>query len=267
MRTGKKGRPSIDPMKKLEELLHQERSNLEVVQHAASPPDDESKEANDGDAPEADHALTTLAVIILDVSGSVSPYAKEVVDSLIELLKKLKDDAFTALGIRVGVVTTWETVWKFKAAADFEVPALTFGSGTPLGRVTSSACRLVEEEMEASAAAGRPLNKMLVALITDGKPAGESPDETRQGVRDAKRMREGRPPLNFFVFKVGRGEPGDFLRAVAGPKRVIHAAEPETAYNKIFNWLAGTMKSASMSQPNQVAETEELPQGLRLSIE
>jgi uncharacterized protein YegL len=127
-------------------------------------------------------------------------------------------------------------------------------------------CRLVEEQMEASAAAGRPLNKLLAAIITDGKPAGESPDDTRRGVKDAKRMREGKPPLNFFVFKVGPGEAGEFLRQVAGKNPVIHAAEPETGYRKIFDWLAGAIKSASMSQPNEAAETPELPHDFRLSI-
>jgi uncharacterized protein YegL len=106
-----------------------------------------------------------------------------------------------------------------------------------------------------------------VALITDGQPKGESPAETRRGVKDAKRMQEGKPPLNFFVFKVGSGEPGEFLRQVAGKKPIIHAAEPETAYRKIFDWLAGTIRSASMSQPEERAETPGLPPGLGLSIE
>jgi uncharacterized protein YegL len=197
----------------------------------------------------------------------VSPDRKEVVDSLTGLVKKLQSDALTAIGVRIAVITTWEKVWDFLPAADFEVSDLNFGSSTPLGRVTSRACRLVEEEMEASAAAGRPLNKMLAALITDGKPTGESPADTRQGVNDAKRMREGKPPLNFFVFKVGPGEPGEFLRQVAGKKPVVHAAEPEAAYQKIFDWLAGAIKSASMSQPEEKAETPDLPPGCRFSVE
>ena len=267
MRTGKNGQKKDDPKTRMEELLQNEASDIEIAPDVAALADEESQGADDGETPEVDHTVTTLAVIVLDVSGSVSPYSKEVAQSLNGLVKKLKDDALTAIGVRIAVITTWEAVWEFTPASDFTVWPLKLGSGTPLGRVTSQACELVEEEMEASAAAGRPLNKMLVAFITDGQQTGESPAETRRGVKDAKRMREGRPPLNFFVFKVGPGEPGEFLRAVAGTKPVIHAAEPETGYRKIFEWLAGTIRSASMSQPNEMVETDELPQGLRLSIE
>src|SRR5262249_14709682 len=156
----------------------------------------------------ADHTVSTLAVLGLDVSGSVMDNSDEVVESVNGLVKKLKHDSLTALGVRIALVTTWEKVWEFKPAADFEVGALNFGSGSPLAGVRTRACRPVEEEREASAAAGRPINKMLAAPITDGRPAGESPDETRRGAKDAQRMREGKPPLNFFVFKVGQGEPG-----------------------------------------------------------
>jgi uncharacterized protein YegL len=267
VRTGKKGRPKADPVKEIETLLENQASDIEIAAHVAAIADDEIPEEGYDETPEGDHTVTTLAVIGLDVSGSVSPYHDEVVDSLTGLVKKLKDDSLTALGVRIAVVTTWEKVWEFEPAADFEVSELTFGSSTPLGRVTSRACRLVEEEMEASAAAGRPMNKMLFALITDGKPTGESPADTRQGVKDAKRMQEGRPPLNFFVFKVGRGLPGEFLHQVAGKKPVVHAAEPEAAYQKLFSWLAGTIKSASMSQPEEAAETPDLPPGFRFSVE
>lgn len=263
----KKGGRKADPVKEIERLLENQASDIEIAAHVAALADDEIPDDCDDETPAADHTVTTLAVIILDVSGSVSPYSKEVLGSLTGLVKKLKDDSLTALGVRIAVVTTWEKVWHFEAAADFEVGDLTFGSGTPLGRVTSRACRLVEEEMEASAAAGRPLNKMLAALITDGKPTSESPADTRQGAKDAKRMREGKPPLNFFVFKVGQGQPGEFLRQVAGKNPVVHAAEPEAAYQKIFDWLAGAIKSASMSQHDEVVPAPDLPPGCRLSIE
>ncbi len=262
MRTDKKGGRKADPVKAIEKLIQNQASDLEIAAHVAALVDDESQDNGDEDAPEADHTVTTLAVIGLDVSGSVSPYSEEVVGSLAGLVKKLQSDALTAIGVRIAVVTTWEKVWEFKPAADFKVPDLTFGSSSPLGRVTSRVCRLIEEEMEASAAAGRPLNKMLAAIITDGQPRGESPADTRQGVMDAKRMREGKPPLNFFVFKIGQGEPGEFLRQVAGKKPIIHAAEPETAYRKIFDWLAGTIKSAFISQPQEKARTPELSPGL-----
>jgi uncharacterized protein YegL len=254
-------------VKEIEKLLQNDASDIEIAAHVADLADDEIPDEGCDESPEADHTVTTLAVIILDVSGSVSPYRDEVVDSLTGLVEKLQDDSLTAIGVRLAVVNTWQTVWHFTPAADFEVLDLGFGSSTPLGRVTSRACQLVEEEMEASAAAGRPRTKMLAALITDGKPTGESPAETRQGVNDAKRMREGKPPLNFFVFKVGPGEPGEFLRQVAGKKPVVHAAEPEAAYQKIFDWLAGAIKSAYMSQPNEAAETPDLPPGCRFSIE
>jgi uncharacterized protein YegL len=267
VRTGKKGGRKADPVKEIEKLIQNSASDIEIAARVAALADDEGEDESDEESPEADHTVTTLAVIVLDVSGSVSPYSKEVVESLTGLVKKLQDDSLTAIGVRIAVVTTWETVWEFMPAAEFEVSDLTFGSSTPLGRVTSRACKLVEEEMEASAAAGRPLNKMLAALITDGQPRGESPADTRQGVKDARRMREGKPPLNFFVFKVGPGEPGEFLRQVAGTKPVIHAAEPETGYRKLFNWLAGTIKSASMSQPEEKSETPELPPGFRMSVE
>jgi uncharacterized protein YegL len=263
----KKGGRKADPVKEIEKLLQNDASDIEIAAHVAALADEEIPDESYDETPEADHTVTTLAVIILDVSGSVSPYSEEVVSSLTGLVQKLQSDALTAIGVRIAVVTTWENVWEFLPAADFKVNLLTFASSSPLGRVTSSACALVEEEMEASAAAGRPLNKMLAALITDGQPKGESPAETRRGVKDAKRMQEGKPPLNFFVFKVGSGEPGEFLRQVAGKKPIIHAAEPETAYRKIFDWLAGTIKSASMSQQNEVAETAPLPQDFRLSVQ
>src|SRR5262249_32179265 len=202
VRTGKKGGRKADPVKEVEKLLQNAPSDIEIAAHVADLADDESQYDGDDDAPEADHTVTTIAVIVLDVSGSVAPYSEEVVGSLTGLVQKLQSDALTAIGVRIAVVTTWENVWEFLPAADFKVNLLSFASSSPLGRVTSRACALVEEEMAASAAAGRPLNKMLAALITDGLPRGESPADTRQGVKDAKRMREGKPPLNFFVFKV-----------------------------------------------------------------
>jgi uncharacterized protein YegL len=263
----KKGGRKADPVKEIEKLLQNDASDIEIAAHAADLADDEIPDEDYDDTPEADHTVTTIGVVIIDVSGSVWPYSEEVQGSVTGLVKKLQSDALTALGVRIAVLTTWEKVWGFQPAADFEVPELTFGSSSPLGRVTSRACELIEEEMESAAAVGRPLNKMLAALITDGQPRGESPAETRQGANDAKRMREGKPPLNFFVFKVGAGLPGEFLRQVAGKKPIIHAAEPEAAYQKIFDWLAGAIKSASMSQPEEKAETPELPSGLGLSIE
>jgi hypothetical protein len=99
-------------------------------------------------------------------------------------------------------------------------------------------------------------------VITDSQPNGESPEETREGIRQVKELRKGRPPLNVFGFFVGAGEPGEFLRSVCGDNPVIHADEPDEGYRHIFDWLLGAIQSCSRSQPGEAAEMPDLPRGL-----
>ncbi|MFO0808986.1 MAG: hypothetical protein U0746_10210 [Gemmataceae bacterium] len=263
MWTGKNGRPKADPAEELAKLLVPPESNdIEAAPWRPPAPDDEAPEVDD-DAPDADHVITTLAVIVLDVSGSVYPYADEVTGGFNGLSRYLRDDSLTAFGVRLSLVNTWLSVTPFVPAADFVEREFRFGSSTPLGRATSRACEQIEDEMAASAAAGRPINKIMMAVITDGIPKNESPAETRKGVEDVKRLRKGRPPLNVITFKCGPGEPGAFLRAISGSTPVIHASEPETGYREIFKWLASAIRSASESQPGEVAEAPDLTAGLR----
>ncbi len=244
--------PKVDPADRLDEGL----PGLELTEFEAAPPED------DDEASAADHAVTTLVLIELDVSGSVKPYADVVTRSFADLVQKLRDDALTALGVRLAVVTTWQKLTPFAAVKDFVVPHLWFYSSSPLGRAASLGCEAVRAELKAAVKAGRPVNKMLMAVITDSKPKGESPQETREGVRQVRELREGRPPLNVFGFFVGPGEPGEFLRSLCGENPVVHAAEPDEGYRLIFNWLLGAIQSCSRSQPGEAAEMPPLPRGL-----
>jgi uncharacterized protein YegL len=247
----KRTKPEDDPAELVEELLGEsELSDFE----AAPGPDD--------DAPATDHTVTTYALLGIDFSGSVAHRADEVVRNLKGLVRRLNDDALTALGVRIGVVTTWEKAIAFTAAKDFEVPEFTFGSNSPLGRMTSLGCELFAAELQNAASSGRPVNKCLAAFISDGLPHGETMAETREGVRRVNAMRAGSPPLNVFSFHVGEGDPAEFLYAVSRPNPVIQAAAPEDGYRLIFEWLLGAIQSCSRSQPGQVVEMPELPRGL-----
>jgi uncharacterized protein YegL len=247
----KKAVPREDPVERLEKLLQESESEGFAVI-----PDDE-------DEPSAtDHSGKTIVVVVPDISGSVAKYDREVVTSFGGLVGGLQDDHMTALGVRLGVVDTWEKVTAFALAKDFEPPDFLFGSSSPLGRATSRACELLKTELKDAAAHGRPVNKLLLVLITDSQPHGESPADTREGIRQVSAMRKGHPPLNVFGFFVGPGEPRQFLRSLCGDNPVIHAAEPEEGYRRIFEWLLTAIQSCSRSQPGQTVELPNLPRGL-----
>jgi uncharacterized protein YegL len=247
----KKTVPKEDPVERLEKLLRESESEAIAVI-----PDDEDESSA------TDHSVTTLIIFVLDVSGSVAKYDREVVTSFGGLVGGLQDDHMMALGVRIAVVDTWEKITGFAIAKDFEPPDFSFGSSSPLGRVTSRACELLRTELKAAARDGRPVNKVLLVLITDSQPHGESPADTREGIRQAAAMRKGQPPLNVFGFFVSRGEPGEFLRSLCGENPVIHAAEPEEGYRRIFEWLLSALLSCSRSQPGQTVELPNLPRGL-----
>jgi uncharacterized protein YegL len=217
----------------------------------------------DEDEPTAtDHSVTTLVAFVLDISGSVVKHDNEVVTSFGGLVGGLQDDHMTALGVRLGLVDTWEKVTGFAVAKDFEPPDFLFGSSSPLGRATSRACELLRTELKAAAAHGRPVNKVLLVEITDSQPHGESPADTREGIRQVTAMRKGHPPINVFGFFVGPGQPGEFLRALCGDNPVIHAAEPEEGYRRIFEWLLSAIQSCAQSQPGQKIQLPNLSRGL-----
>jgi uncharacterized protein YegL len=243
--------PEEDPVERIEKLLRESESD----EFAAIPADEDEPSG-------ADHSPKTLVVFVLDVSGSVAKHDHEVVTSFGGLVGGLQDDHMTALGVRLGLIDTWMKVTDFALAKDFEPPDFMFGSSSPLGQATSRACELLRAELKAAAAQGRPVNKVLLVVITDSQPHGESPEDTREGVRKVAAMRKGHPPLNVFGFAVGRGEPGEFLRSLCGENPVIHAAEPEEGYRRIFEWLLSAIQSCSRSQPGQTVELPNLPRGL-----
>jgi uncharacterized protein YegL len=247
----KKTVPEEDPVERMERLLKESDSDGFSVIPAA---DDEPSVT--------DHSVTTLVVFVLDISGSVSKYDSQVVTSFGGLVSGLQDDHMTALGVRLALVDTWEKVTGFALAKDFEPPDFSFGSSSPLGRATTRACELLQAELKAAAAEGRPVNKVLLIEITDSLPHGESPADTREGVRQVNAMRKGNPPLNVFGFFVGPGEAGDYLRSLCGENPVIHAAEPEEGYRRIFEWLLSAIQSCALSQPKQMVQLPKLSQGL-----
>jgi uncharacterized protein YegL len=242
--------PQEDPVERMEKLLEEAET-------------DGFPDVPDDDEPSAtDHSVTTLVAFVLDTSGSVAKHDREVVTSFGGLVGGLQDDHMTALGVRLGLVDTWEKVTDFALAKDFEPPDFQFGSSSPLGRATSRACELLRAELKDSAAHGRPVNKVLLVVITDSLPHGEPPADTREGVRQVNAMRKGNPPLNVFGFFVGPGEPGEFLRSLCGDNPVIHAAEPEEGYRRIFEWLLSAIQSCAQSQPGQKVEMPRLQRGL-----
>jgi uncharacterized protein YegL len=247
----KKTVPKEDPVERMERLLKESESvDFTLIPAAADEPSG------------TDHSVKTLVVTVLDVSGSVSKFDRVVVTSFGGLVGGLQADHMTALGVQIAVVDTWEKVTDFALAKDFAPPDFSFGSASPLGRTTSRACELLQSELKAAAAEGRPVNKVLLVVITDSKPNGESPADTREGIRQVTVMRKGHPPLNVFGFLVGPSEPGKFLRALCGDNPVIHAAEPEEGYRRIFEWLLSAIQSCSRSQPGQIVDLPNLPQGL-----
>lgn len=191
-----------------------------------------------------------VAPLVLDVSESMAPFAADLRRGVAEYYRLLDGDDLSAVTVltKLVQVATEVELTPFRPAAGFVVPELRFGGRTSLGRGLVLTADAVEAELRRLAAAGRPLNRLAITVLTDGHPT----DDPAEGVARLRAL-ERRPEVSVFPVAAGEAAEG-FLAALSSKARPARLRPAAGSFTALLRWLAGLHATYSRSRPGEAVE-------------
>lgn len=201
-------------------------------------------------------------VLLLDTSGSM----RNCIDNLNNAIDDFKNDVCKSEESRnridVAVVefnTEVNVIQDFVPITELKSAHLRADGYTAMGRGINTAIDLVKRRNQFYYNLGTPFFKPWIFMITDGHPEGEPSTEIeRARSRIAEEESKGSVgKLKFFAVAV-EGADRDLLKTLT--KRVMKLSEAK--FDSLFNWLADSMVTISISTPNEEAPLNPLPPGV-----
>ncbi|HEY7422723.1 MAG TPA: VWA domain-containing protein [Gemmataceae bacterium] len=163
---------------------------------------------------------------------------------LVAYKEALAADSLAAKRVEVAIVTfggVVQTICDFTTIDGFHPPVLTPNGDTPMGQAIREGVEMLRRRKDAYRANGIMYYRPWIFLITDGGAT----DEWKSA---ADLVKQGEDSNGFLFFAVGvEGANFDRLKQISSKRPPLRLKG--TRFRDMFQWLAGTQRSASRSKP------------------
>lgn len=189
----------------------------------------------------------TACVLVLDCSGSMDGEPiKQLNDGVKVLEEDIKKDPEARTRVQIKVISLGESVevlTDWTDAIDFTAPELSTSGLTPLGQAMNEALDTIEDQKMNYKSNGISYTRPWLILFTDGAPTDDwrsAATRCRQAVDDGK--------IIFFPIAVD-GADTEVLKQFNSDKKGIMKLSSVNNFKECFQWLSGSIQSASASAP------------------
>ena len=191
--------------------------------------------------------LAVMVVLVLDVSGSLCPYATMIQKAFANLFESLRKNGTTRVCVDVLVVTFADQVktFGFTPAESFTVPALTFGGMTNTGMALDAARETIEARWREYAEQGVSLNRVMEIVITDGHPSG-SREEYQKAVSRHRAFEAQHKRVEVFPVAAGQAAMPSLAELSVGREPLLL---DQTHWDELFAWIYQSSLVVSASIP------------------
>lgn len=211
-------------------------------------------------APGEPHAA---CAILLDTSGSMSPYIKDLENAIQKFIEDTNKNEITKRRVDVAVIefnTEVNVIQEFTPIYLMKSVKLSAGGVTSMGKGIKSAIEIVSERTELYQRLGTPRFRPWIFMLTDGAPTDDI-TEAREMIRNEEKHKSGNSRLRFFALGVGELYDKEVLLSLT--ERVLDLNGYD--FNKAFNWLSDSLVLlSSTGDPNNEARLPLLPENVRI---
>jgi uncharacterized protein YegL len=189
--------------------------------------------------------------LLLDTSGSMQGAAiSSVQRGLEQCVREVMSDTYSRDTIYFGIITFDDDAQLVSGglikAADVQVPQLTAGGTTALGKAFQVLLRSLDADVKPSQPGGEKGDyKPLIFVLTDGRPT-----DSWQGPRQDLLSRQRSQARAFTVITVGCGPAidEDVIKAIAvNPQSTFKMDDDQASFRKFFQWVTHSVASVSKS--------------------
>lgn len=190
----------------------------------------------------ADNQIRTPSVLLIDNSGSVSPYLQELNSGLRRFEQELKGDPIARTRADIAIITAGKDgvrlVQDFTLADEFTAPTIDAGGDTPLGTGANTALDLIASRKAVYKQNGVEHTRPWVFCLTDGAP-------TDVWQTAAARIHREEAERKIAFFAVGFGQVNMKILAEIAPPNRPPLMLQGTKFTDLFVWLSKSQRIVS----------------------